>query len=176
MPDVAQKSLRYENAAVSDGQWWRLLSAHLVHLGWIHFLLNAGAALLLSQLFEQHWRRTDVLFGSAFIGIAICTTLYFFYTSIAWYVGLSGILHGLFAVAAVRMLIAKQNIAWLLLLCLALKLVYETVSGTASNEEMLGGQVIEEAHLWGAIAGLIYSGLIYATLLFSIRHTKGDGT
>ena len=176
LPDSAQQILRYENVAVSKGQWWRLLSAHFVHLGWVHFLLNAAAALLLSQLFEQYWHRTDVVFGSAFIGVVICAALYFFYPSIAWYVGLSGILHGLFAAAAIRMLIAKQKIACLLLICLALKLVYEALSGATSNEELLGGQVIEEAHLWGSIAGLVYSGLIYTSRLVTTPRRNKERT
>ena len=32
--DWGRSALQYERAALSHYQWWRLLSAHLVHLGW----------------------------------------------------------------------------------------------------------------------------------------------
>ena len=34
-------ALRFERSAIAAGEWWRLLGAHFVHLGWMHVLLDA---------------------------------------------------------------------------------------------------------------------------------------
>src|SRR5688500_16756843 len=44
------EALRYERAAVLGTQPWRLLSAHAVHLGWAHCLMNAGGLALCAAL------------------------------------------------------------------------------------------------------------------------------
>ena len=48
--DLAATALRYEREALRHGQWWRLLTAHLVHLGWAHLAMNALALVLLARL------------------------------------------------------------------------------------------------------------------------------
>ena len=45
--DSATALLRYDREVIGNGELWRLLTGHLVHLGWSHFLLNAiGLALV----------------------------------------------------------------------------------------------------------------------------------
>ena len=45
--NAAQSALRFERQSIVAGDLWRLLSGHLVHLGWTHLLLNlAGLALV----------------------------------------------------------------------------------------------------------------------------------
>src|ERR1700743_599575 len=51
--DGARGLLWYERDALARFQWWRLLSAHLVHLGWMHVLLNCGGLLLLWMLYAR---------------------------------------------------------------------------------------------------------------------------
>ena len=34
--------LQYDRAALAAGEWWRLVTAHLVHLGWDHLALNVA--------------------------------------------------------------------------------------------------------------------------------------
>jgi len=40
------EALRYQRGAILDGQWWRLISGNLVHLGWSHLLLNLAGLIL----------------------------------------------------------------------------------------------------------------------------------
>src|ERR1700680_271127 len=49
-------ALRYDRNALLDGQWWRLASAHLVHLGLRHTLLNALGVVLLWALFVPDYK------------------------------------------------------------------------------------------------------------------------
>src|ERR1700676_4703532 len=47
--------LQYERSALAQYQWWRLISAHLVHLGWQHALLNCAGLTLLWMLFAREF-------------------------------------------------------------------------------------------------------------------------
>src|SRR6185437_16281269 len=47
--------LRYERTALANYQWWRLITAHLVHLGWEHLLLNCAGLVLLWALFAREY-------------------------------------------------------------------------------------------------------------------------
>ena len=51
----ARTALRYDRPAIAAGQWWRLLSAHLVHLDAHHALLNAFGAALMWALFARDY-------------------------------------------------------------------------------------------------------------------------
>ncbi|MEE8280791.1 MAG: hypothetical protein V3R50_00295, partial [Gammaproteobacteria bacterium] len=35
-PQSLQQILRYDRAAISDGELWRIITGHLAHLGWSH--------------------------------------------------------------------------------------------------------------------------------------------
>src|SRR3569833_4763439 len=47
----ASVPLRYERAAILDGEPWRLVSGHRVHLGWSHLVLNLAVLALIWGLF-----------------------------------------------------------------------------------------------------------------------------
>ena len=42
--DTVRLAGRYEREAVLDGELWRLVTGHLVHLGWSHTVLNLAAS------------------------------------------------------------------------------------------------------------------------------------
>src|ERR1700745_2647345 len=48
--------LRYDRDAIIDGQWWRLLTAHVVHLDLEHATLNGLGLALLWALFARDYR------------------------------------------------------------------------------------------------------------------------
>jgi membrane associated rhomboid family serine protease len=75
------------------------------------------------------------------------------------YVGLSGVIHTLYVVGALRLLQQpKERIFAVVLLCLVtLKLLTERLGqGISVTEQMIGGHVLIEAHLFGAVIGLVY--------------------
>jgi membrane associated rhomboid family serine protease len=45
--------LMWDRAAIDAGQWWRLLTAHLVHLDVRHLLLNIFGLLLIVEILCQ---------------------------------------------------------------------------------------------------------------------------
>lgn len=149
-------ALRYDRLALANNELWRAISGHFIHLGWRHLIMNVVALLLLAALFERAWRATDIVLGGLFCAALISTGLYFFHPQVGWYVGYSGILHGLFVIASLRLLPTEPKYAALLILGVALKLAYEMLFGSAQDPEWLGGAVVEQSHFWGAIGGLLY--------------------
>jgi rhomboid family GlyGly-CTERM serine protease len=86
-------------------------------------------------------------------------------SEINWYVGLSGILHGLFAAGAI-LYFRRFGVQGAIYLVLLLgKLLWEQLSGPLpGTTELTGVRVIIDAHLYGAIGGLIVTLLWYARI------------
>jgi rhomboid family GlyGly-CTERM serine protease len=160
LPDAARGTLRYERAAVMDGEAWRLLTANLVHLGWGHLALNVAGLLALAWIFAA--QRPPWRWGVA-LGLACLSTsvgVHLFSPQVHWLVGLSGALHGLFLVGALDWIRAGDRWGWLLLAGLIAKLVAENLTGgLPMTGAMVGGPVITAAHLWGSFGGLAAAGL-----------------
>src|SRR5690606_33804241 len=57
--DVVREGARYERGALEAGELWRLLSAHLVHLGLGHLLLNLAALVLIRLLVGEAMTNAD---------------------------------------------------------------------------------------------------------------------
>jgi len=156
--------LRYDRLALASHEWWRLLSAHLVHLDLRHGLLNAAALALTAWIAARRVAIGEWLWLAAGSLAAVDIGLYWWSPDIAWYAGASGLLHGLFAGAGVLLVLRARDFAGgLMLLALAAKLTYEHLSGGASL--FMGGtgfSVVTEAHLYGALGGLATALLILA--------------
>jgi rhomboid family GlyGly-CTERM serine protease len=148
--------LAYEREGLQAGQAWRLLSGHFVHLGWSHLALNvAGLAIvvwLVGHVFSGLRWMLIMLLSIA----AIDAGLWFLNAEIDWYVGLSGMLHGLL-VAGLFVGIANRDREALILSAFVLaKIAWEQFSGPLpGSESTAGGVVIVDAHLYGAFGGLL---------------------
>ena len=162
--DGVRMALRFDRGAVMDGQGWRLLTGHLVHLGWAHALMNL-AALSLLAVAARPWLGPGAWALAALASAAaVDLGLWLSRPAIDWYVGLSGILHGLAATAGIVILRDAPLTAGALLLALAAKLAWEAVQGPLPlTAAASGGEVVVAAHLWGALGGAVV-GLILAGL------------
>lgn len=140
-------------------EFWRLWTAHWVHVGWVHFLLNMMAFACLPFIFPhvRAWQLLSLLF---LLPPFISLIFYFYLPYIEAYAGLSGVLHGLYtAVALVYMQYPKErNFAVLVLLLIAAKLIWENTFGQTGTAQLIGSPVLTEAHLYGALGGAIFGG------------------
>jgi rhomboid family GlyGly-CTERM serine protease len=146
--------LAYQRAAILRGQLWRLLTAHLVHVGAAHLAWNlAGLALVAATLARQMDARA---WAAASLAAALGSSLgvYFLRPEVRAMAGLSAVLHGLLGAGAVAAVRRGQRAGWLLLAVLAAKLASEQVLGAPTAlGTALGGAIAVDAHLYGALAG-----------------------
>jgi len=157
--------LEYRRTALEALQLWRLFTAHAAHLDALHGALNGAALVIIwrigrdsTSLREWAW----LLLGSV---AAVDAGLYWLSPDVEWYVGASGALHGLLGGVAVLMLDrGARAYGVTLLLVLAGKLAWETVTGLALTRPMHGAvPVVTVAHLYGGIGGVSAALLARAT-------------
>lgn len=154
--------LRYDRAPIEDGQVWRLVTAHVVHLGWGHAVLNAAALALIIVGFGPLLRGSQWIVVVLVSALAVDAGLWFLHPIVDWYAGLSGVLHGLVAAAGIAMWRATPRPAAVILCLLAGKLLWEfTVGPLPLTGKTTGANVIVQAHLWGAAGGFL--GALFVT-------------
>ena len=159
--DTGRAWLSYDRPAIVAGELWRLLSGHFVHLGASHLALNAAALLLIWYLIFASFSRVQWLFVVLVVIVGIDFGLWFLEPQLLWYVGLSGVLHGLLAAGIVGGLRTGRIDLWVLGVALLAKLGYEQLIGPLpGSEQSTGGMVIVAAHAYGAFAGVVAGGLV----------------
>jgi rhomboid family GlyGly-CTERM serine protease len=152
---------RYDRSAVQQGELWRLLTGHFVHLGWSHTLLNVVALGLLASLLEDVLRPLEWVIAFVVSIAVIDIGLYFFSRSVQWYVGLSGVLHGLATLGALRACQRRMLLGYLLAIGIVAKVAWEQLYGASPfSAAAAGGPVVSDAHLYGAIGGLLGAALL----------------
>jgi rhomboid family GlyGly-CTERM serine protease len=146
-------TLRFDREAIAAGEWWRLLSAHVVHLGLRHALLNAGGVILLGILFARDFAALRWVSIVVLAVAAVDAGLWLFDPGLGWYVGASGALHGVMAAGAWSRIRKQEWEGWVFGGFLGAKLLYEHYVGPMPFSSA-SGTVVVSAHLYGAIGGL----------------------
>lgn len=167
-------ALRYDRIALAQGECWRALTGNLVHApgnsvafmglhfhGPWHLFLNELGLLVLVLLCPERlgyavWLRRVLL-----LGLGMSAGLYFFAPELRWYVGLSGVIHGLFVLGLVPQVLKKDIVALGCIVYLLGKLGYELIAGAPiSDEAAIGMPVALDSHLWGSVSALVY-GIVF---------------
>ena len=160
--DMGRAGFAYERSAIQAGEFHRLITGHLVHLGMGHLLLNCAGLLLVWFLVGASLSTTQWGIVTFVSTAAIDAGFYWLMPGLAWYVGLSGLLHGLL-VAGIAASWRRQRIEIRLLGgLLIVKLAWEAFMGPVPGSGSLaGGEVVTEALLFGAIGGLLATAVIW---------------
>ena len=154
--DAAREALRFDRAGLLAGELWRLVTGHFVHLGPGHFLLNAAGVVLVALLVAGEYRPVEWIAISIAAIAGIGAGLWIFNPGLAWYVGLSGLLHGWLAAGIVGLLANRRPDGWPLAHQVGGKLLIEQWQGPLpGSAEASGGPVVVDAHLYGAMAGAV---------------------
>ena len=162
--------LAYYYTGIAQFELWRLITATFCHTNFNHLLMNAAGLIITLLLFIDTFKTIKILpiiiFNSVFIGLA----LFLFEPTVIWYVGLSGVLHGLFCYGAANDMHRKDRWGYLLGIGLVLKIAYEQLYGAQETTiKLINAPVLVDAHLYGAISGLLF----YSLILF-LKKEKGS--
>jgi rhomboid family GlyGly-CTERM serine protease len=151
--ESVRAALRYERQAVLAGEYWRLLTGHLVHGGFAHLLLNVAGLGVVAVLFPRDYSAGQWLWIALASIAAIDVGFVFYEPQLLWYVGFSGVLHGAFAAGAVGWWRHESwGLALVLTLILVAKLSWDPWHGTVPFSGDM--EIVASAHIYGAIGGL----------------------
>lgn len=150
--DTLAAAWRYARGAIAGGEWWRLITAHIVHLNARHALMNAAGLALLWALFARSFRPWQWSIALLVMLAVIDAGLWYLSPRTQWYVGASALLHGIFACGTVAMIRGGERLGWVAAVVFAIKLAWEQWQGPLPMTE---GPVLTISHLYGAAGGLL---------------------
>jgi len=155
--------LQFARADIEAGQWWRFISGNMVHLTWRHFAMNIIALVAIFALYSKCLNPQGMILVFLLSCISVTLGIWMFSPEIQWYVGLSGVLHGLLVTLIILdYAVHKHLLNIVLLLALIAKLVWEGMMGPMpGSESVAGGPVVVQAHLYGFLGGLIITSCIF---------------
>jgi|TARA_B110000858_G_scaffold84392_1_gene97609 rhomboid family GlyGly-CTERM serine protease len=154
--DAGKELLRYDRAWIGQGEFWRLISGHFAHLTWSHLALNSAGLILVWYLVGPNLKVHSWLFVILITIVTMDTAFWLMNPHLYWYLGMSGLLHGMLLAGIVTRLPALNLELSILLLLLVAKISYEQFGGSVPGSEAAsGGPVIVDAHLYGALGGIL---------------------
>jgi len=149
----------FDQPAILNGDLFRLVSGHFVHVDTEHLIWNTLGLLILGSLIEMRSRKLLVI--SLVMGI-FSVTLFLFspWSNITIYCGLSGVLNTLLVIA-LWMIWTETKSTWIIVtfaVCL-LKVLIEMAT-SQSVISTISWPPSPEAHCAGLIGGIIIVGII----------------
>lgn len=175
----ANQLLGYYYTGITEFELWRLISATFCHTNFNHLLMNGLGLVITLFLFINTFKSIYIFPIIIFNSIAIGLALFFFEPEVIWYVGLSGVLHGLFSYGIASDVNNKDRWGYLLLVGFIIKIIYEQIFGAQQNTiDLIGAPVLINAHLYGAIAGVVFyilqkqKKVAFATFKWAISRKK----
>lgn len=147
------EALRWSRPDIAAGEYWRLLTGHLVHLDAGHALMNALGAVVVWTVFRRDlpWQVWAWVAAGGVLGVDLGL---WFGTDLDWYVGASGVLHAFAAAGILQSLWMGTLLPWIVAALGIAKLIYEQIFGAISWGPS-SSAVVTQAHLFGALAGVL---------------------
>jgi len=146
--------LRYDRFLIADGEWWRIITSHLVHTGTGHLLLNLAGLFVIFLALGQLYPPQTWLLSLIICMAGISSGQLLFCPELQWYVGFSGVLHGLAVMGFAGGIRNGDRLCLIGLTALLAKLLIEQLYGpSAQTVHLIHAPVIVNAHLYGAVSG-----------------------
>lgn len=122
---------------VADGGYWRLVTSAFLHSGVLHIAFNMYALYLFGPFVERILG--TVRFIGAYLTMAVISSVFVYWLSnpLAITIGASGAIFGLFGMALILLIRAKQDVRMLLVLLVLNALI--SMQGNISWQGHLGG-------------------------------------
>ncbi len=167
---IGQEHLRYQHDWLHSGEVWRIVTANWVHVGWEHMALNMLGLAICVSLANPRWSVKRWFLQSLCIGIGISTLFTLQNPDLHWYAGFSGILFGLYFLAAYDLYARDRLIALLMGGAIVLKVIIEQYTPfNLDSSDLIGAPVIVDAHLYGLLMAIAIA-LVWAT--YTMNHSQ----
>ncbi len=165
--------LEFNRTLIEQGQWWRVLSCHWVHLSWSHAMGNAAGVLILAYVLGKDVSCRYWLLMIGWCSVIVGVGLWLMAVDLRQYVGLSGVLHGALLIAPFASSAYSQKTALVFGLVIVTKVVWEQTGlyNDMALYDVIGGRVENRAHLWGAVAGSLWVAVV---MLWRTRRSGND--
>lgn len=129
-------------SGVADGGYWRLLTAAFLHAGVLHLLMNMYALYLFGPFIERALGTARFVVAYLTAAVGSSAVVYLLSDPRTFTVGASGAVFGLFGMALILLVKARQDVRTLLALLVVNGLVGVLFSSRISWEGHLGGFVV----------------------------------
>lgn len=154
--DLGREWLRYDRVWIAQGEAWRFATGHFAHLSWSHLVLNGAGLLLVWFLVGAAYNQRNWLLVIVVILMSIDTAFWVLNPGLHWYVGMSGMLHGLLAAGIVARIRLLEPETLILAALMTIKIAWEQFAGPVPGSvSTSGGPVVVDAHLYGALGGIL---------------------
>lgn len=161
--------LEFNRTKISEGEYWRLFTGNFVHYGFAHLAMNLAAFLLVgfSLLREISLKVYLPLLIISALAVGVGTLLW--NPELFFYRGLSGVIHGLIVAGLLLNSFRNRWLSYLFVGLVFAKIVHEHQPSFQENQlqALLPVMVAIDSHLYGAVAGLVYIGIL--AILFKIK-------
>lgn len=136
---------------------WRLITAHLVHLDWHHYIMNMiglglCVAVYVKEVSAKHWYLS-------FVVLSLCSSIGLIYWPLDYdiYVGFSDVLHGWILIGATTLFKTDKKIAAIIYVLFISKLIQENMGMMFLGNTDMEANMSTESHILGSSAGTLYA-------------------
>jgi rhomboid family GlyGly-CTERM serine protease len=150
--ELLARALRYDREAIAAGEVLRLVTGQFVHLDLLHAFANAAGAVMIWELVGAALAVRGWLIVASVSVAAVAAGLWWFSPGVDWYVGASGMLHGLLVAGAMVHVRSADPLARWVLAIVSAKLAWEQAMGPLPFAG--DSVVVVDAHLYGALGGM----------------------
>ena len=159
---IDSQTFRFQQDWVQQAEFWRVITAHWIHFNWLHLLLNGLGLVLCVAIARPTWSIGRWIVYNLLLAIGISLLFTWLNPELDWYVGYSGVLFGVFLLAAIELFKTERIIASLLCIGVCSKVALEqTSSVTVTASDFIGVPVIIDAHLYGLLLAVAIA-LVFA--------------
>jgi len=158
-----QTDLFFNRIEINQGKWWKTITGNFTHSNIPHLLLNLSGLWLLVLLFIDSLTYKTFILSCLFLSIIVGCGLYLFNPELNGYYGFSGILYGLYFIAAISAIIKQDYFTGIsVAILIGGKIIWDFLSGgNQSSAELIGIPIANDAHLYGFIGAIAVSTLLY---------------
>ena len=159
-------ALEYHSDRIAEGEYWRILTGHLVHSNTWHMLLNLSSLMFIGLLFSSLLSGLTWALAFIFCSLVVSACYWFITPDYKIYVGLSAALYGVIIIGALQDLRDNKLIAGALLIIVTGRVIWQQFDGASDSlAEMVDSRVAIESHLYGIAAGYVFSLLYFINQL-----------